>query len=333
MLRWGLLSGLTLLLLLPTASAAQINCYTVMSYNTENTFDTIPSADGHLDTEFLPQGSYHWTRYRYMRKLRHIMQVMMMADTVHPVDLALLQEVESDSVLHDLLHRTPLANVSYGYFMTHSQDPRGINVALVYGKMRFFPLGHDSIRCDISKSRTRDILHVYGTLGNVDTLDIYVLHLPSRLGAGQARHIRERLIEQLGEHIDSVVALRPRTHVVVGGDFNAGPSERALRRLARHEPQGAPRLTCLMDGRKGGSYKYRGRWEWIDQLWVSPNLLAPVSHLRLKDKSVRAAYAPRMLEDDATWGGQKPYRAFRGPAWTDGFSDHLPVVMTLQIEP
>lgn len=311
---------------------AQVNSYTLLSYNTENTFDTIPSTDGHQDADFLPQGSYHWSRYRYMRKLRHLMQVMMTTDTVHPFDLALLQEVESDTVLSDLLHRTPLARVPYGYLMTHSLDPRGVNVALVYGKMRFFPLGHDSIRCDLPRARTRDILHVYGLLGNVDTLDIYVLHLPSRLGAAEARRIRSRLIDQLAAHIDSVTALRPSTHVVVGGDFNANPAERALRRLGERDGSGRQRLVCLMDGRKGGSYKYHGRWEWIDQLWVSPSLLDPHAHLRLVEQSVKAVAVPLMMEEDATWGGQKPFRAFCGPVWTDGYSDHLPVVMKLQID-
>jgi len=311
---------------------AQANIYTVLTYNTENTFDTIPSTDGHDDHEFLPHGTYHWTRSKYMRKLRHIAQVMMAADTAHPVDFALLQEVEGDTVLHDLLHKTKLASTPYSYFVTHSRDTRGMNVAFVYGTRRFFPLACETLRLADSTFRTRDILYVSGCAGRTDTLDFYVVHLPSRLGAAEAQAARRKLLAQLAVHVDSVVARRSSPHVIVAGDWNEEPDGKEILRFQRAEESDEPRLTNLMAAREGGSYKWHGRWEWIDQVMVSPTLRDGGRRVHLARRGgIRVLDLPLLMEEDRQWGGRKPFRAFRGPAWHGGYSDHLPVVLSLEI--
>lgn len=311
---------------------AQANVYTVLAYNTENTFDTIPATDGHDDHEFLPQGTYHWTRARYMHKLRHIAQVMMAADTTHPVDFALLLEVESDTVLHDLLHRTKLASTPYSYIVTHSPDLRGVNVAFVYGTKRFFPFASETIRLADSTFRTRDMLYVGGCVGRTDTLDFYVVHLPSRLGATEAQRARRMLLNQLAAHMDSVAAHRASPHVIVAGDWNEEPDGKDILRFLRASERGGRRLVNLMAERDGGSYKWHGRWEWIDQVMVSPSLLDGDGRVHTARRGgIRVLDLPLLMEEDGQWGGRKPFRAFRGPVWHGGYSDHLPVVLTLEI--
>lgn len=49
--------------------------FTFVAYNVENLFDTMHDA-GKQDEAFLPNSSYHWTRYRYWRKLDHISQAL-----------------------------------------------------------------------------------------------------------------------------------------------------------------------------------------------------------------------------------------------------------------
>lgn len=311
---------------------AQANLYTVLSYNTENTFDTIPSTDGHDDHEFLPQGTYHWTRVRYMRKLRHIAQVMMAADTTHPVDFALLLEVESDTVLHDLLHRTKLASTPYHYIMTHSLDLRGVNVAFVYGTRRFFPFATETIRLADSSFRTRDMLYVGGCAGRTDTLDFYAVHLPSRLGATEAQKARRMLLDQLAAHVDSVTACRETPHVIIAGDWNEEPDGKDILRFLSADECGGRKLVNLMAARDGGSYKWHGRWEWIDQVMVSSSLLDEDERVHIaRRRGIRTLDLPLLMEEDEQWGGRKPFRAFRGPVWLGGYSDHLPVVLTLEI--
>ena len=299
--------------------------FSLMSYNCENAFDTLVTAS-HDDTEFVPDGVQHWTRWRFSQKMNHIAQVVLAADTLHPLDMMVLQEVESDTVMEWLIHRTPLASLGYEYVMTASHDPRGINVALVYQPFTFRVISTESIGLsdsflnDHDLTPTRDILHVTGRCAMGDTLDCYVVHLPSRLGGREGSLKRREMQRLLFSHIDSLLTARPTANVIMAGDFNETPSKKEAR---RH-----PLLRNLMLGRKGGAYKFHGRWEWIDQVWVSVSLCNGTAHLYVSDSDVFALHLPFLLERDETYGGVKPYRTFYGPAYHRGYSDHLPVVVT-----
>lgn len=304
---------LVLLSLWPRVAARGQDTFTVLTYNTENTFDTIPSPQGG-DEEFLPEGSHHWTQRRYLHKLRNLAQVLLAADTLHPVDLVLLQEVENDTVMHDLLHRTPLASIPYEYIITHAPDTRGINVAIAYSPRTFQLLHTDTIGCG---APTRQVLHACGRLNNGDTLLVYAVHLPSQLGGKRAQQLRDNLCDSVAAHILRHTQGMASPRVLVAGDFNDQPAAACVRRLC-HEAG----LTNLMHGRRGGSYKWRGRWQWLDQVLLSPALCGPEPRL------VNPSY---LLEEDTAYRGEKPRRAFMGPVWHDGYSDHLPVVLTLTL--
>ncbi len=327
-----------LLFLCTSAAAAQAQHFTLLAYNTENTFDTLPPGTA-------PSAGI------YYRKLSHIAQVVLAADTLHPADVALLSEVESDTAVSHLLSRTPLASVGYDYVITHSADARGINIALVYQPRTFHLLNWRSIRPDASQAQgatTRDVLCASGTVAGGDTLDIYAVHLPSRLGAARAQHLRRQLLRQLADDIDSVAAHRRNAAIVVAGDFNAEPTSADLRMLVSRwhdeknvkrkgktvhqgSPSGTPRLVNLMAGLPGGSYKYRGRWQWIDQVLVSLALLEPSRRPTVDVATPFAIRSPFLLQADETYGGQKPYRSFLGATYIGGYSDHLPVVLRLEL--
>jgi hypothetical protein len=40
-----------------------------------------------------------------------------------------------------------------------------------------------------------------------------------------------------------------------------------------------------------------------------------------------------LLVPDETYNGFKPFRTWRGPVWEGGYSDHLPVLVTLKCQP
>ena len=307
------------------AAPAQPRLFTLLTYNTENTFDTIPAPDGR-DAEFLPEGSHHWGRWRYMDKLCKVAQVMLAADSLHPVDLAVLQEVESDTVLSDLLHRTPLASIPYEYILTRSADSRGINVAVVYSPFTFHLLATDTLSLG-TEARTRQVLYVCGQLSNGDTLHLYALHLPSQLGGAKAQRRREELCRKIGAHIETSTRGSNNPLVVVCGDFNDSPSAKCIRRLCQRAG-----LTNLMQGRKGGSYKWQGCWQWLDQTLLSPTLLQPEHSTRLAQGSPSLVQSSFLLEKDTTYGGDKPMRSFFGPIWHGGYSDHLPVRLQFVVE-
>ena len=288
--------------------------FTIMTYNCENAFDTIPDAT-HDDSEYLPEGSHHWTRWRMYQKLRNIGKVIMAVDTDKPADIVCLDEVENDSVMTWLTRQTPLASIGYDYLITNSADARGIDVALLYSPFTFRPVTHYSIRANTS-TPTRDILYVSGIARGRDTLDIFAVHLPSRLNGKEAELNRKNVLAAISHSIDSITALRPSAQICVLGDFNDGPQSKTIKR-------GLPQLKNLMKGEKRGSYKYHGNWECIDQILVT----TPLAERIIKSGIY---YNPMLLEDDITYGDKKPSRTYVGWKYNGGFSDHLPAFLIIR---
>lgn len=289
--------------------AARAQSFTVMSFNCENAFDTIHDT-GKNDTDFLPDGLYRWNSYRMKRKLRDIAKVVMAVDSVSPAACVGLVEVENDSVLEMLTKRGLLRNIGYRYIITNSQDRRGIDVALLYQPLRFKPLSHRCIRGRTS-TPTRDILAVDGLMNNSDTLHLYVVHLPSKRGGGEARQNRNIMVKTLLADIDSVRMTNGEAKCIIMGDFNDELNSKNNLLLSAG-------MTDVVRNAKPGTYKYQGVWSTIDHLLISQSLKS-----MLIDGGIAAL--PFMLVPDETNGGQKPHRTFLGPRYIGGISDHLPV--------
>ena len=306
--------------------AQRPSLFSLVSYNCENAFDTLPTPT-HQDSDFLPQGRQHWTAFRFARKMQRIAQVILASDTLKPVDIAVLQEVESDTCLSYLVHQTPLASLDYRYLLTDGHDARGIRVAIVYQPLRFQLIDHrslslsDSLLAARGWLATRDILHAWGRLPSGDTLHVYAVHLPSQLGRGEARHKRTALLRLLAADIHALLLSSPQAQVILAGDMNAPPTSSDIRTFARL----CPFMHNLVAQLPQGSYQYRGVWEWIDQIWTSPSLA------RLST-SVRRLTSPFLLRSDDSFGGSKPSRTYQGPVYLGGYSDHLPVVYQFPLD-
>lgn len=302
---------------------------TVVELNCENLFDTQHDTLKN-DYDFLPESSYHWTRYRYWEKLNKIGQELTACGLDSAgwslPDLIGLCEVENDTVLRDLTKRSLLRKARYEYVMTDSPDLRGIDVALLYSPMTFGFINSRSFRVEpvAGMKPTRDILYVSGRVLSDDTLHVFVVHAPSRLGGERrSRKFRLCVMERLCQAIDSVRSFSPNAMLLVMGDFNDyvdGPSLEYL--YAR----GLVNVSKDAHGSNGarGTYRYHGKWGSLDQIVVSPSLAHKVAECRIGD-------APFLLEDDTKYGGVKPFRFFLGPRYIGGYSDHLPLILKLNI--
>ena len=309
---------LCLFLCFPSQVEAQ-DSFRVLFWNTENLFDCKDDPKKN-DNEFLPEATRHWTYFRYRDKIKNLAKGIIASGTDYVPDLVGLCEVENDSCLYDLTRRSPLKEAGYRYVMTDSPDQRGIDVALLYQRGSFKLLQHQSIRIpfkQVKKAPTRDILHVVGKVVSGDTLDVWVVHYPSRRG-GKAKSEPYRLLvaEILKHAVDSVMQVRQNPNVVIMGDFNDGPSSPVMKKLCSDG-----RLVNLMQGKKEGTYRYRGKWEILDQFLVSRNVRA---------KNVEILRHPFLLEEDEKYGGNKPFRTYNGMRYQGGFSDHLPIILDLQ---
>ena len=208
---------------------------TFMELNCENLFDTRHDSLKN-DLEFLPEGSYKWTPYRYWAKLNHLGQEIVAQSNPIP-DFVAMCEVENDSVMFDLTRRSLLRNAGYEYVMTSSPDERGIDVALLYQPASFALLHSHSIRIKpLPDTRpTRDILYVSGLIITGDTLHVLVVHAPSRRGGEQAsRPYRLHVADRLAAAVDSIYAESRDAKIIVAGDFNDYADSPALKRLYQH---------------------------------------------------------------------------------------------------
>lgn len=324
---------------------------TLLEYNVENLFDCRDDT-GFDNEDFLPAGAYAWDTLRYRRKLVDLARVMVAAGGARPVDLVALCEVEGDSVLRDLTCRTRLARLGYRYAVTDSRDRRGMDVALLYQPERFRPVSIDTLRIGYDARRerpTRDVLHVAGRIPTGDTLDVIVVHLPSRRGGAQhTEDYRLRAARRVVVMADSLRRVRAVPAVIITGDFNDGPADRSLYEVVGARPLSvlsrqdeAPdchwvNLSAeLRDEAYGveGTYRFRGFWNRLDHVIVNRWLLAAHPRLRTGEGACRILTLPFLMEQsrgqERAW---QPRRTYLGTHYHGGISDHLPLLLTIAVD-
>ncbi len=310
-------------------AALLLSVFTLVELNCENLFD-VKDDSLKQDEQFTPEGLYHWTYARYWKKVNHIGQEIIscgeQADGTYSIpDLVALCEVENDSVVHDLTHRSMLRNAGYEYVVTDSPDERGIDVALLYSPLTFGYIKSYPIRIVPRKNMkpTRDILYVEGCTVSGDTLHVFVVHAPSRSGGEvETRPNRALVTERLAQSVDSIMQISPDANIIVAGDFNDPHDGHSMGTLY---DTGLVSVSKDAKGKNGagGSYKFRGEWETIDQVLLSGNLAAG-AECRIHD-------APFLLCKDEDYGGMRPFRNFQSIKWRNGFSDHLPLVARFRV--
>lgn len=299
----------------------------VVSYNVENLFhpkhDTIITNEGvngltneriieKDDYEWTQEGERHWSYSRYWRKVENIARVLTNIGEWQGVDIVGLQEVENALCMRRLC-RTMGVN-KYDFVHYESPDPRGIDVALIYKKARVDTLRTKAI--SIPQLPTRDILYVEALADKKDTLHLFVCHLPSqRGGKAESEWKRKAAKEVLQKAIDSVYVVHSDAKILVMGDMNSEPKDdlKGVRNKA---------LPSL-EGKRKGTHKYQGRWMCLDQFYISP-AIDSISTMKIYD-------AEWIMETDEKYMGLKPKRTYNGWKYQNGYSDHLPIVLDIEL--
>lgn len=315
----------------------------VLFWNVENLFDCKHDSLKN-DYDFLPTSLKHWNTSKYWNKQKALAKGIIAAGGWNPPALVGLCEVENDSVIYDLTRRTALRKLGYRYLVTQSADSRGIDVALLYQPEFFQVLKQQSISVGllpVGKRASRDLLHVSGRLWSQDTLDIFVVHLPSRYG-GQAKSEPNRIYvaRQLKQHIDSLFQVRQTPNILVMGDFNDYPHNASVQKILQAKAPGSscePHKLYNLLARKRtkkhwGTYKYKNHWGVLDQFIVSGQLLQAKATCRTSESDTQIVKLPFLLIEDTKYGGYKPFRTYNGMRYQGGFSDHLPVLSKFVVE-
>ncbi len=285
----------------------------VVSYNVENLF--YPERDSLKDdSEWTPEGERRWSYTRYYRKVENIARVLTNIGEWDGVDIVGLQEVENALCVKRLCYT--LRPGEYDFVHYESPDRRGIDVALIYKKGRVDTIATRAIkvkgeRVNGERLITRDILYVCAQIDKRDTVHFFVCHLPSQRGGKAESEWKRRVAKEvLEEAVDSVFKIQAEAKIVVMGDMNAEDLE----------------VKGLKDERmKGeGTHKYQGRWTCLDHFYTSPSL----------DSLSRAEIynAAWIQEPDEKYLDLRPKRTYNGFRYQkDGFSDHLPIVLTVSL--
>lgn len=340
----------------------------VATYNLENLFDTQHDVDekgmDKNDAEFLPlnhphkktlcrlnQSSYYyqrclksdWNADRLQIKLNTIRTALSYQGDLP--DLLGVQEIENARVARQLADRLGYTD----FVMTDSPDARGIDVALFYRSRLVKFRDVDRLRLT-QGSPSRDMLAVTFDVVGGGRLTIVVVHWPSQGNPTAARvHAASVLMTYL-----KPILLKPNHGVVVMGDFNT-----------TWEDHPNPYHNHLMAGGlvEANAWALKGKhplkekmppssyWYWKENVWnpfdtffLSPDLVDGKG-LDAQARGYRIVADPRLMKKFG-FNKSHPSQFFRGgflpqvpkryfhDADTEaqaGFSDHLPVVLTLKV--
>lgn len=314
-----------LILLLPAAGQE----FSVMFYNVENLFDTVDDT-ARNDEEFLPGGDRGWTTGRYHKKISAISRGIAAAGEWELPALIGLCEVENVEVVMDLAFGDLLSAGQYGIVHRDSPDLRGIDVALMYRKDHFRIADVRSWvprRPDTDPFLSRNLLYAKAVMDS-DTLHVIVCHFPSRRGGVLATQAaREEMAQLLRVKTDSLLAVAADAAIMVMGDFNAGPDDEIMKNLTHGGL--LVNMSLRLASAEKGTYRYQGQWEVIDQIVISTTMADGSGPFHADTESFRVPDAPFLLADDPAYPGKKPFATYAGFRWEGGYSDHLPVVITI----
>jgi len=316
---------------------------TIAFYNVENLFDTINDPKT-WDDDRTPKGKDKWTSIIYKKKLNNIAKVI--ADigfdlTNQAPSIIGLCEIENRRVLEDLIKTESLIKEDYQIIHYDSPDERGIDVAMLYKQNRFklsssktYPLYLK--RKDGSRDYTRDHLLVSGFLDK-DPIHFIINHWPSRSG-GQMRSEPSRILagKVNKKIIDSILQSNPKANIISMGDFNDNPSDKSIKPILNTTFKKSKikewQLFNPMEElyRKGyGSYRYRDKWDMIDQFFLSKNLVDNKNGLFFLKASV---FNKKYLINPSGKYEGYPFKSFAGGKFLNGYSDHFPIYLYLAKE-
>jgi predicted extracellular nuclease len=323
----------------------------VAFYNLENLFDTVDGPND--DAEFLPSSANQWNTDRYQSKLKNMSKVI---DSIAP-DILGVVEVENAFVLEDLrkhcrsMQISPLGDtenddrkpLGSDFEIVHRESPdaRGIDVALIYNRKKFYTTGVYMTPVTLADGyATRSIMrvHLVERLTG-DSLAVFVNHWPSRRGGAASAASRMAAATALTQSLQNNPSI-PANFLLMG-DFNDDPEDISITEGLNAGDSYHPIVNLAYIARAQdttvGTLAWFDGWNMFDQIMVSRPLYFANAH-RTNDNGgaasnpsqpkIKVYKRPWMLQHGGKYEGW-PLRTFAGKKYMNGFSDHLPVYTDL----
>jgi len=310
----------------------------ILFYNVENLFDTFDDSEIRGDEEFTPEGYKGWDAERYQEKLKKLAASLTLFESKTPLAFG-LAEIENRNVLEDLIQTGPLNQAKYRIVHYDSDDKRGIDCAFIYDSELMKTELETKVIIQLEDEpyfRTRDILYIKGRLLDKHNVHFFVNHWPSRReGIEESQSRRIGAAQLLRAEIDAILDGDPKANIIVMGDFNDTPVDHSLHKVLRakgqHEQQPEDLINLLIEEHhKGeGTHVFREKWTVFDQLIVSQGLLQGKSGLEIEANNAFIFKHQALLHTFEN-GDQIPNSTYSGDYYHGGFSDHLPIYLTLK---
>jgi hypothetical protein len=306
----------------------------LMFYNVENFFDTLNDTLTN-DDDFLPGGLMRWNSSRYKKKINSLYKTIISAGEWEPPEIVAMCEVENRNVLEDLIYNTYLSKFKYSIIHEESPDQRGIDVCLIYRSDLIRVLNY---RYWIPQGpgiySSRSVLYA-AVLCRKDTIHLIVNHWPSRRGGVlSGESLRLMISSMVKEKSDSIAEKSGgKAKIIIAGDFNSTPDDQEMKALVSGSGSESTivNLSETLAAEGKGTYRYMGRWEMIDQVLVSKNLLNSTSGYYTDYQLLSLVSQEFLLMKDPKFPGFTPFSTYRGYRYQGGFSDHLPVIIRLNL--
>ena len=135
--------------------------------------------------------------------------------------------------------------------------------------------------------------------------------------------------------IDSILSTNPNAKIINMGDFNDNPTDKSVKPiLLTNSNKSRTKQNQLYNPteelfKKGyGTYRYRGKWDMIDQIMISNQLLDDSGIFFLKAGVFNKKY---LINSEGKYEGY-PFKSFAGGKFLGGYSDHFPIYILLAQE-
>ncbi len=315
-------------------------------WNLENLFDieNSPRRSSFLESQ-LKKELKGWDQNVLNKKLINLSSIIKQFNNNTGPDILGVCEVENEHVLKLLTARinSTLLDRNYSFVITDSKDKRGIDTALIYDKNKYI-IDPKTFTLRISKRNpTRDLFQIQLTTKSNNTLVLILNHWPSRSGGElESEPFRIMVAENLSYWVERIhEELGSETSILLMGDFNDNPYDKSITKYLQSTNIKKKVMNAKNHFFYNVMYKFfdqnKGTHVWgsevniLDQFLVSKNILSQSNTHSFKIDTVEIVDFPELVK-----GAYKKAIRFSRPNKSDfnpnGFSDHLPISLTLKEE-
>ena len=307
------------------------NTTKIAFWNVENLFDLVDDSLKN-DEDFLIGAKKNVTQDSYNLKLENLSKVINNINS----DIIGLCEVENYFMFEELSRKLKIV---YDIVHYESPDRRGIDVGVLYNKNKVRLIESEPIEVVLPNGNpTRDILYLKFQK-DIFFFHLYVNHWPSKYG-GVKKTIPLRIsaAQTLRNHIDDILAINSDSEIIVIGDLNDEPNDLSVLNHLKASIDFSDDFKNNYDlfnmmmpwhrNPKGSTYTYAGIHMVYDHIILSKGLLDKKG-LKYVKNSVGVYDGDEYRQHGGKYDGY-PYRFWAGNRILGGYSDHMPVFISIE---